>query len=141
MSSYNNEVLSLLTFYKSYVKLCAEKGVAPSAVAEKIGLSRTSPHGWKNGKMPSDVNLQKIADYFGVSVEYLKGEIENPSAISGKGEKKFTVGAFEEKGEQGIETINVNMNTLADVTELVDTIKDLSSEKIRLLISIAKSMK
>jgi transcriptional regulator with XRE-family HTH domain len=76
VSSYNNEVLSLLTFYKSYVKLCAEKGVAPSAVAEKIGLSRTSPHGWKNGKMPSDVNLQKIADYFGVTVEYLKGEEE-----------------------------------------------------------------
>lgn len=64
------------TFYKNYVKLCAEKGVSSSAVAEKIGLSRTSPHGWKKGKMPSDVNLQKIADYFGVTVEYLNGEEE-----------------------------------------------------------------
>jgi transcriptional regulator with XRE-family HTH domain len=69
-------VLFLSTFYKNYIKLCAEKGVSSSAVAEKIGLSRTSPHGWKKGKMPSDVNLQKIADYFGVTVEYLNGEEE-----------------------------------------------------------------
>lgn len=29
---------------------------------------------WKKGHMPSDVTIKKIADYFGVSVEYLKDE-------------------------------------------------------------------
>lgn len=61
-------------FYKNYVELCAKKKKSLSAVAEDIGLSRTSPNGWKKGKQPSDVNIQKLAEYFGVSVEYLRGE-------------------------------------------------------------------
>lgn len=70
-------------FYKNYVELCAKKKKSLSAVAEEIGLSRTSPNGWKKGKQPSDVNIQKLAEYFGVSVEYLRGEEEqkeNPTA-------------------------------------------------------------
>ena len=42
-----------------------------SKVAEEIGLSRASAYGWTNGALPSDVNLQKIADYFGVSPDSL----------------------------------------------------------------------
>lgn len=61
-------------FYKRYVSLCAEKQKSLSAVAEEIGLSRTSPNGWKKGKHPSDVNLHKLSSYFGVSVEYLIGK-------------------------------------------------------------------
>lgn len=62
------------TFYNIYVKLCAEKGKSLSAVAEGIGLSRTSPNGWKKGKLPNDTTLAKLSDYFGVTVEYLRGE-------------------------------------------------------------------
>ena len=64
------------SFYNNYVELCAKKKKSLSAVAEEIGLSRTSPNGWKKGKQPSDVNIKKLADYFGVSVAYLKGEEE-----------------------------------------------------------------
>lgn len=62
------------TFYKNYLRLCAIKGVAPSAAALEVGLSRTSANGWKNGKMPYDATLQKLADYFGVTVEELTGD-------------------------------------------------------------------
>lgn len=61
-------------FYNVYVSLCAKHKKSKSKVAEEIGLSRASAYGWTNGALPSDVNLQKIADYFGVTVEYLKGE-------------------------------------------------------------------
>lgn len=60
-------------FYTKYVALCANIKKSPSAVAEEVGLSRTSPNGWKKGKVPSDVNIQKLADYFNVSVQYLRG--------------------------------------------------------------------
>ena len=63
-------------FYNIYISLCAKHKKSKSKVAEEIGLSRTSAYGWTNGALPSDVNLQKIADYFGVTVEYLKGEEE-----------------------------------------------------------------
>ena len=78
----------MTTFYKNYISLCAQKKKSASAVAVEVGLSRTSPNGWKKGKNPSDINLEKIADYFGVTVDYLltdhSGQKENPTEIPGE---------------------------------------------------------
>lgn len=63
-------------FYNNYISLCAKHNKSASKVAEEIGLSRASANGWRNGAVPSEVNLQKIADYFGVTIGYLKGEEE-----------------------------------------------------------------
>ena len=65
----------MLNFYKKYVGLCNEKGLTPSRAALEIGLSKVAVSNWKSKRnSPTDANLQKIADYFGVTVEYLKGE-------------------------------------------------------------------
>ena len=61
-------------FYNNYISLCAKHNKSASKVAEEIGLSRASANGWRNGAVPSEVNLQKIANYFGVTVDYLKTE-------------------------------------------------------------------
>lgn len=62
-------------FYMRYCELCANKGISPSAAAIEIGLRKSNVTYWKsNRNNPSDATLQKIADYFGVTVEYLKGE-------------------------------------------------------------------
>ena len=38
-------------------------------------MSRTSVNKWKNGTVPSGATINKLADYFGVSVDYiLNGE-------------------------------------------------------------------
>lgn len=66
----------MTTFYKNYVQQCASKNVSLSAAAESVGLSRTSPNGWKKGKQPSDVTLQKLSDYFGCTISELTGEVE-----------------------------------------------------------------
>ena len=55
-------------FYKQYLALCAEKKVSPSGAAKAIGLSNAAASGWKKGKVPSDVTLEKLANYFGVPV-------------------------------------------------------------------------
>ena len=68
-------------FYKNYVQLCALKKVSLSAAAEAVGLSRTSPNGWKKGKQPSDVTLAKLADFFGCPVDALTGQKEMPAHI------------------------------------------------------------
>ena len=80
-------------FYDNYLSLCALHKKSPSAVAVAIGLSRTSPNGWKKGKQPTEVNLKKLANYFGVTVAELNGEEqkENPAATNGNE-------ALEEKG-------------------------------------------
>ena len=63
-----------MAFYENYVKLCNSVGKSPSAVAVELKLGKPSVTRWKNGAEPRDATLQKIANYFGVTVEYLKGE-------------------------------------------------------------------
>ena len=57
-------------FYNKYVNLCISANKSPSKAAEEMGFSRTSPNGWKKGKIPSDANLIRIANYFGVTTDY-----------------------------------------------------------------------
>lgn len=76
------------TFYDNYIKLCAAHDKSPTAVSKEIGLSNAAASGWKNGKKPSAVTKQKLADYFGVTVKELAGESEQkekPSTPEGNG--------------------------------------------------------
>ena len=59
-------------FYDRYAGLCSEKGISPSRAAEEIGLNKASVTNWKkNGYTPRAEVLQRIAEYFGVSVGFL----------------------------------------------------------------------
>jgi transcriptional regulator with XRE-family HTH domain len=66
-------------FWNQYTLLCSRKGLAPNAVAKELGIASGSVTNWKNGKMPLNSTLKKIADYFGVSVDYLLGKEEKPA--------------------------------------------------------------
>lgn len=65
-------------FYSIYCQLCSEANVSMTKAAMEMGLSNAAPSGWKKGKVPNDVNLQKISAYFTkklgrpISVSYLK---------------------------------------------------------------------
>lgn len=61
-----------MTFYQKYVALCTERGEKPSPAAQKMGISKTTVNRWKKGGGATDASLQTIANYFNVSVEYLK---------------------------------------------------------------------
>ena len=64
-----------MDFYDRFLKLCVENGIKPCTMVESIGIKKTAASNWKARKTkPTSYNLQKIADYFGVTVEYLKGE-------------------------------------------------------------------
>ena len=69
-------------FWDNFVLLCDRAGKSPNAVAAEIGFKSTGTvTGWKDGKIPYERNLKKIADYFGVTVDYLlNGEKENPAS-------------------------------------------------------------
>lgn len=62
-------------FYDRFVGLCKERGVSPSAVMVSIGLNKSNATFWKKGSIPKGSTLQKLADYFGVSVDYLLGKV------------------------------------------------------------------
>ena len=60
-----------MAFYDNFIKLCKERDVYPSHVALAIGLTSASPTYWKRGAVPKADTVQKLADYFGVTVDYL----------------------------------------------------------------------
>lgn len=64
--------------YEVFEALCKEKGVRPSEVSRETGVSSAALSSWKTGRyFPKTDKLQKIADYFGVTMEYLMTG-ENP---------------------------------------------------------------
>lgn len=65
---------STYSFYDIYLRLCNEKGISPTTAALEMGLSKSTPTTWKKRNLtPRGNALNKIANYFGVSVDYLLG--------------------------------------------------------------------
>ena len=67
--------------YEIFEQLLKERGISTYQVAKATGISTASFTGWKQGKWNFKADkLQKIADYFNVSVDYLltgKEDVEN----------------------------------------------------------------
>ena len=61
-------------FWDNFVKLCNSAGTNPNAVAKELDISSGSVTGWKKGAKPRDTAVNKIADYFGITTEQLKGD-------------------------------------------------------------------
>lgn len=59
--------------YEIFERLLKERGLRAADVSRGTGLSSTFFTEWKKGKSknPTPTNLQKIADFFGVSLDYL----------------------------------------------------------------------
>lgn len=58
--------------YSIYQKLLDEKGLKNADIARATDISNMTLSDWKNGKStPKQDKLMKIADFFGVSLEYL----------------------------------------------------------------------
>lgn len=63
-------------FYYNYVDQCNKIGMSPSAAAEAMGFQRSVVTRWSKGTEPRRATLQKVADFFGCSVEDLTVENE-----------------------------------------------------------------
>ena len=109
-------------FFDIFKLLCEKKGVSPKKATEDIGLSTSITTKWKNtGATPKGDTLQRIADYFGVTTDYL---------LTGEETKK----APTQDGERGIDEQNLKVAffrgadpTLTDeeIDDMWDDAKDL----------------
>ena len=71
--------------YEVFEQLLQKYGVTSYKVSKETGVTQTSLSNWKSGRnTPSTKTLQKIADYFGVSVDYLMTGKEEPKEKSKK---------------------------------------------------------
>ena len=83
-------------FWDNFVRLCNQAGKYPNTVAAEVGVKSTGTvTGWKNGANPRQTVLLKLADYFGVTVDYLlNAEKENPTSVTADGVDELDKGAL-----------------------------------------------
>lgn len=76
--------------YEKFEALLKKYGVTAYRVSKETGVTTATLTSWKQGKYtPKREKLQKIADYFGVTVEYFTGEEKNddPHKLTAKDER------------------------------------------------------
>ena len=66
--------------YEIFAQLLEKYNVTPYKVSKETGVAQTTLSDWKRGRStPKSDNMKKIADYFGVTVDYLMtGKNEQP---------------------------------------------------------------
>lgn len=89
----------MLTFYERLKGLCEEKETSLTNVIKELGMSSGNLSKWKSGKTPKSDTVSALAEYFGVSSDYLLGIdtlkeksmiiLDNPSLVLTADEKWF----------------------------------------------------
>lgn len=63
--------------YDKFVEILQKKGLTVYRVSKETGISQTTFSNWKSGRSnPKSDTMKKIADYLGVTVDYLMNENE-----------------------------------------------------------------
>ena len=104
--------------YEIYCKIRDVAGCKDADVSKATGISKSTFSDWKSGRSkPKQEKLQKIADYFGVSVDYL---------MTGK-------------NSSNIKVVDENNNIVVlddEALELIDSLR--SNPEMRMLFSVSK---
>ncbi len=112
--------------YSKFEKLCESKGVTPYKVSKETGVSTSSLSDWKSGRsQPKAEKLQKIADYFGVSVGYFYGNEDNGNYYLGRETAEIAQEIFENR----------------DLRLLFDAAKDASVEDLKTVHTMLLALK
>lgn len=71
--------------YERIMNLCKWRGIAATKLESELGFGRGSIGKMKGGKRTSYERLKQIADYFGVSIEYLTSSVQEEGPIEFNG--------------------------------------------------------
>lgn len=97
-------------FFDRLKELCDAKGISTYKACTDVGLNRAAVAKWKGGSQPNGATALKLADYFGVSVDYLLGKEKMPTEDGGHtvdlNEVDFAFyGGYKELSEDDQETL------------------------------------
>lgn len=100
-------------FKEKFIRLCNKNNIPPSTVCIDVGITPSAFTKWTNESMPRRATLMRIADYFGVPVEY------------------FTADDLQEDADE----------TQAVIAELVALANQLNDDQVQKVIDYAKYIK
>jgi transcriptional regulator with XRE-family HTH domain len=75
-----------MQFVERIAALTKEKGITEKQVLLDCKLNKNLFGLWRQGRMPSTATKRVLADYFGVSVEYLMGETDDRAQKNSPGQ-------------------------------------------------------
>lgn len=117
------------TMYEIFSKLLQSYGVTPYKVSKETGVSQSTLSDWKKGKItPKSDTMKKIADYFGVSVDYLMTGKEKEG-----GEKYYLNNETAEIAQHLFEN--------KDLRVLFDAAKDATPEDLKTTYDMLMALK
>ena len=61
-------------FFNRFKALCDERNISVYRACTDIGLNRSAVAKWKAGGSPNGTTASRLADYFGVTTDYLLGQ-------------------------------------------------------------------
>lgn len=117
--------------YDVFEKLLEPTGMKPSVFGSKVGIAPSTLSDWKRGKStPKQDKMQIIADYFGVTVDYL---------MTGK-EIKDEFSTYQEQAELFVKIRHDEkmLNALEKFYKLSDKQKEHIFELIDLLVEVSE---
>lgn len=98
-----------MSFSDKLYKLRISKGISQKELADNLGVAQSSINYWEKGQRdPSITVVKKIAEYFGVSLDYLM-EIDDNHAVSGA-EFSDLVQKYRVLDADGKETVDFILN-------------------------------
>lgn len=111
--------------YEVFARLLEERGVKTADVAKATGITPSTFSDWKKGKSsPKQEKLQRIADFFGVSIEYL---------LTGESEEYYI--------DKRTAALAQEIFDRPDLRILMDAARGCSSESITALIPLIQKLK
>lgn len=121
--------------YEIYQKLRDERGLKDSDVAREASVSKSTFSDWKVGRSkPGIKKLQKIADFFGVTVDYIMTGKEDEQ------KEKDNTGDLKQKFEELKELLeNGKMQPLRyDGQPIDDNTKELLLKQVEISMAMMK---
>lgn len=123
--------------YEIFVQLCKERGVSPYQVSKETGIAQSTLTNWKNNTYRIRENtLEKLANYFGVSLAYLKGEPADPSAAP----DTASVPDSEPTAAELVEYLEM-LRSRSECRMLFSLAKDATAEDVQRAVAVIEALR
>lgn len=119
--------------YDIFLELLKSKNLKCADVSRATGIPSSTFTDWKNGKSkPKEEKLKKMADFLGVTTEYLRtGQETGNKPFSGfDGKDPFTLVNF----------MNLESEKKEIISEFIDIARYMNKENLNLLLTLAKKI-
>lgn len=114
-------------FWERFESECKKVGKKPNPIAKELGITSGTVTGWKKGSVPQPQALNKIANYFGCTTDYLLGLSDSRneeelmrSTMTLSEQEQTLIALFRETTEEGrLEMISAFMDIKSRVEKKV----------------------